>query len=191
MNDLHSANAAAITAAGKLAADRTLHQETGAWLDAHRTLEPLALQWPRWDKLFAQAGKDAERERILAADLAQAEAARTQALAAEQAAAATLAESTMRLQALEASRQQAIAALAGFGALRLRAERQATYSPVLPISAKSGAVLQVPVEVVDGPAWRSRVTPMQGSRPIATIPRASRSAWAAGGVKLNISSARP
>ena len=31
----------------------------------------------------------------------------------------------------------------------LRAERQATYSPVLPISAKSGVVLQVPVEVVD------------------------------------------
>ena len=31
----------------------------------------------------------------------------------------------------------------------LRAERQATYSPVLPISAKSGAVLQVPIEVVD------------------------------------------
>jgi len=31
----------------------------------------------------------------------------------------------------------------------LRAERQATYSPVLPISARSGAVLQVPVEVVD------------------------------------------
>jgi lysyl-tRNA synthetase class 1 len=31
----------------------------------------------------------------------------------------------------------------------LRAERQKTYSPVLPISAKSGIVLQVPVEVVD------------------------------------------
>jgi len=31
----------------------------------------------------------------------------------------------------------------------LRAERRATYSPVLPISAKSGVVLQVPVEVVD------------------------------------------
>ena len=31
----------------------------------------------------------------------------------------------------------------------LRAERQATYSPVLPISEKSGVVLQVPVEVVD------------------------------------------
>ncbi|MET0178945.1 MAG: lysine--tRNA ligase [Novosphingobium sp.] len=34
----------------------------------------------------------------------------------------------------------------------LRAERQATYSPVLPISAKSGVVLQVPVEVVDAAA---------------------------------------
>lgn len=34
----------------------------------------------------------------------------------------------------------------------LRAERQKTYSPVLPISAKSGAVLQVPVTVVDADA---------------------------------------
>lgn len=34
----------------------------------------------------------------------------------------------------------------------LRAERQATYSPVLPVSQKSGVVLQVPVEVVDAEA---------------------------------------
>ncbi len=34
----------------------------------------------------------------------------------------------------------------------LRAERAATYSPVLPVSAKSGHVLQVPVTVVDGEA---------------------------------------
>ena len=34
----------------------------------------------------------------------------------------------------------------------LRAERQATYSPVLPISPKTGVVLQVPVEVVDAEA---------------------------------------
>jgi lysyl-tRNA synthetase, class I len=31
----------------------------------------------------------------------------------------------------------------------LRAERRATYSPVLPVSPKSGVVLQVPVEVID------------------------------------------
>ncbi|MBB5719143.1 lysyl-tRNA synthetase class 1 [Stakelama sediminis] len=34
----------------------------------------------------------------------------------------------------------------------LRKERQATYSPVLPVSPKSGVVLQVPVEVVDADA---------------------------------------
>jgi lysyl-tRNA synthetase class 1 len=34
----------------------------------------------------------------------------------------------------------------------LRAERQATYSPVLPVSPKSGIVLQVPIEVVDAGA---------------------------------------
>ncbi|MBW8910459.1 MAG: lysine--tRNA ligase [Sphingomonas sp.] len=34
----------------------------------------------------------------------------------------------------------------------LRKERQATYSPVLPISPKTGIVLQVPVEVVDAEA---------------------------------------
>ncbi len=38
----------------------------------------------------------------------------------------------------------------------LRAERAATYSPVLPISAKSGKVLQVPVEVVDADAGMIR-----------------------------------
>ena len=34
----------------------------------------------------------------------------------------------------------------------LRKERAATYSPVLPVSPKSGAVLQVPIEVVDADA---------------------------------------
>ena len=34
----------------------------------------------------------------------------------------------------------------------LRAERRATYSPILPISPKTGIVLQVPVEVVDAEA---------------------------------------
>ncbi len=36
----------------------------------------------------------------------------------------------------------------------LRAERAATYSPVLPISPKTGAVLQVPVEVLDAETGR-------------------------------------
>jgi lysyl-tRNA synthetase class 1 len=45
----------------------------------------------------------------------------------------------------------------------LRAERQATYSPVLPISPTSGIVLQVPVEVVDADAGTIRFTDEDGS----------------------------
>jgi lysyl-tRNA synthetase class 1 len=40
----------------------------------------------------------------------------------------------------------------GYHAADLRAERAATYSPVLPVSPKSGIVLQVPLEVVDAEA---------------------------------------
>ncbi len=45
----------------------------------------------------------------------------------------------------------------------LRAERQATYSPVLPISPTSGVVLQVPVEVLDAEAGLIRFTDEDGS----------------------------
>jgi lysyl-tRNA synthetase, class I len=40
----------------------------------------------------------------------------------------------------------------------LRAERAATYSPILPVSAKSGVVLQVPVEVIDAETGMVRFT---------------------------------
>ena len=57
----------------------------------------------------------------------------------------------------------------------LRKERQATYSPVLPISPKSGIVLQVPVEVVDAEAVSSAswTLPFLGAR------RSSSRSWAA------------
>ncbi|MDQ2879570.1 MAG: lysine--tRNA ligase [Pseudomonadota bacterium] len=45
----------------------------------------------------------------------------------------------------------------------LRAERQATYSPVLPISPSSGVVLQVPVAVVDADAGLIRFTDSDGA----------------------------
>ena len=44
----------------------------------------------------------------------------------------------------------------------LRAERAATYSPVLPVSPTSGVVLQVPVEVVDADAGIIRFTDETG-----------------------------
>jgi lysyl-tRNA synthetase class 1 len=51
----------------------------------------------------------------------------------------------------------------------LRAERQATYSPVLPISPKSGLVLQVPIEVVDAEAGTIAFTDADGERIVQTI----------------------
>ncbi len=45
----------------------------------------------------------------------------------------------------------------------LRAERAATYSPIMPISPTSGTVLQVPVEVVDAEAGTIRFTDDDGS----------------------------
>ncbi|MEM8827393.1 MAG: lysine--tRNA ligase, partial [Pseudomonadota bacterium] len=45
----------------------------------------------------------------------------------------------------------------------LREERRATYSPVMPISPKSGCVLQVPVEVVDADAGTVRYTDEDGT----------------------------
>ncbi len=44
----------------------------------------------------------------------------------------------------------------------LRKERAATYSPVLPISEKSGVVLQVPIEVVDAEAGLIRFVDEEG-----------------------------
>ena len=44
----------------------------------------------------------------------------------------------------------------------LRAERAATYSPIMPISPKTGVVLQVPVEVVDVDAGTIRFTDEDG-----------------------------
>jgi len=45
----------------------------------------------------------------------------------------------------------------------LRAERAATYSPIMPISPTTGVVLQVPVEVVDADAGLVRFTDEDGS----------------------------
>src|SRR3546814_4024379 len=48
----------------------------------------------------------------------------------------------------------------------LRAERRATYSPVLPISPTTGVVLQVPVEVVDADAGTIAFTDEDGARAV-------------------------
>jgi len=51
----------------------------------------------------------------------------------------------------------------------LGADRRATYSPVLPVSPKSGIVLQVPVEVVDADAGLIAFTDEDGERITQTV----------------------
>ncbi len=51
----------------------------------------------------------------------------------------------------------------------LREERRATYSPVLPVSPATGAVLQVPVEVVDAEEGTIRFTDSDGSVVVQSI----------------------
>ncbi|MES3026005.1 MAG: AAA family ATPase [Pseudomonadota bacterium] len=106
---------------------RTLeaHQRGAEWLAAHRAREPLAAQWPRWDRLFAQAAQIVAQERALAAALAAAGQDVRHATDGEALAATALAAAGARQQANEAARQGAIAALARFDADALRAQRTA------------------------------------------------------------------
>ncbi|MGZ8288301.1 MAG: AAA family ATPase [Telluria sp.] len=120
-----AAGAAAAQVESALISTRAEHQQGAAWLDSHRHLATLAAQWPRWDKLFMQADQHAGRERVLASEIAQAQVAFDAAIATDSTAAAAAQEASARLQALESSRQQAIAALAAFDTSLMRTERQA------------------------------------------------------------------
>jgi exonuclease SbcC len=111
--------------AAELATTREAYQAGAAWLTDHRHWETLAAQWPRWDKLFAQAEQAAALDLAHATALANAQQAERQAADKDTKAAAALAASAQQLQTLEGSRQQAIAALAAFDAEQLRDARQA------------------------------------------------------------------
>lgn len=103
---------------------REAHAQAEAWLAGHRGRETMAAQWPRWDKLLAQAGQAAANARTLEAQLAQAVRATADAVEQEAAASGAAAESALGLQAAEEARQQSIAALAAFDGAQLSETRQ-------------------------------------------------------------------
>jgi len=108
----------------RLAQTREAETRSAAWLADHRRHEALAAQWPRWDKLFAQAAQAAASEETSIASLARAERARVNAAATAQAAQEAFDAATGRIAELEAARQAASAALAGFDPDALNEERQ-------------------------------------------------------------------
>jgi len=116
---VHQAKATELDAA-------SLQRNTAAgWLDAHARLAPMALQWPRWDKLLTQAGQlvtqDAAAREALEAVSRQA----AQAADAEGAAALALADATARLDTQDTARRNAMAALEAIDPQALDQERQA------------------------------------------------------------------
>lgn len=108
------AGSALQAATAQLDATRAAQRDGDAWLDQHRRWEDLAAQWPRWDTLFAQAGKAAAQDVRLAVQLEAAGLARQADTAADAQASDALAATSTQLVTLEAARQQAIAGLTGF-----------------------------------------------------------------------------
>ncbi|WLI91688.1 AAA family ATPase [Massilia sp. R2A-15] len=114
----------ALTAkAAQLAQTRAAQEAGDAWLAEHRQFEPLAAQWPRWNRLLAQAGQGAAQQATLAGALATAQQAADRARAADAGARTNAEKSTGSLAAAEAARQQAIATLAAFDPDLMRAQR--------------------------------------------------------------------
>jgi exonuclease SbcC len=112
-----------LEADAKLAQTREAETRSADWLAAHRRYEGLAGQWPRWDKLFSQAAQAAALEEANLAALAKAERARVNAAATAQAASKAAERASARIAELDATRQAAAAALAGFDPDALHEER--------------------------------------------------------------------
>lgn len=109
----------------ELEAARRQRDAAAGWLSAHARLEPMAAQWPRWDKLLLQAGQlmtvDADATAALAAASRQAAEAARQ----EEGAALALADAANRLDLQDAARRAAMAALEAIDPQALDTERQA------------------------------------------------------------------
>jgi exonuclease SbcC len=106
-----------------LALAREAHGTAEAWLAGHRDWEALAQQWPRWDKLLAQAEQAETTGRARGAQLADARQGAAVAAANETAASGAAAQSAQQLEVAEAARRQSSAALAAFDGARLSLAR--------------------------------------------------------------------
>ncbi len=104
---------------------RTGRDTAAAWLSSHARLEPMAVQWQRWDKLLAQATQSVSAEAAAASSLANASRQAQEAAQYEQAATLALTDATARLGALDATRREAMAALESGDPQTLDDERQA------------------------------------------------------------------
>ncbi|HEU4375004.1 MAG TPA: AAA family ATPase [Telluria sp.] len=123
VRDAASSQDALAFKAAQLADMRAAREAGDTWLAAHRQFEPLAAQWPRWDKLLAQAGQGAAQQAALAGGLAMAQQAADRAREADADARAKAEQATTTMTEAESARQQAIGALAAFDSDKMRTQR--------------------------------------------------------------------
>jgi len=110
--------------AEELARALKLRDSAAAWLAAQSRHETIAAGWPQWERLLRQAGQALD---IITSGKAALETTRTaadQAAGRDAQAASALAQAVERLDVLETNRRAAMAALEGFDAEALVAERQ-------------------------------------------------------------------
>ncbi|RZA35050.1 MAG: exonuclease SbcC [Lysobacteraceae bacterium] len=100
-------------------------ERAAAWLAAHARLEPMAAQWPRWDKLLSGAAQAIALDASTTAALAAAGQQAHEAAAAEQGAVSALNEATGRLDLLDTARREAMSVLEASDPQALDNERQA------------------------------------------------------------------
>ncbi len=114
--------------AGKAAeheAAKSQRERAAAWLAAQARLEPMAAQWPRWDKLLTQAAQSDAADAAAASALASASRQALAAASHEQAATLALNDAAGRLDALDTARREAMAVLEAADPQALDQERQA------------------------------------------------------------------
>ncbi|HEX8477361.1 MAG TPA: AAA family ATPase [Telluria sp.] len=110
--------------AAHIAATMRAQQDGASWLADHAGLAPLAAQWPRWERLFAQSESAGAHVAASADALAQAQHA-FDANAAQAAQAASMLDAAQAtLQLRERERADANLLLAGFDAEAMGAARQ-------------------------------------------------------------------
>lgn len=119
--------ARAVHQAKSLELDTARQQRDAAagWLSAHARLEPMAVQWPRWDRLLTQAGQLLTVDAAASTAVATASRQAQDAAQAEQAANLALADAAGRLDAQDSARREALAALEAIDPQALDQERHA------------------------------------------------------------------
>lgn len=124
-NEARQARAVHASKAAEHDAAKGQRERAVGWLSAHARLEPMAAQWPRWDKLLAQAAQSVAAESAAASALASASRQAQEAAAHEQAAMLALNDAGARLDALDTARRDAMATLEAADPQALDQERQA------------------------------------------------------------------